>query len=159
MTDPRELLLGQLAYYRATVLTKLDGLSDEDLRTSRLPSGWSPLELLKHLVFVERRWMQYGFEAEDVPQPFGDDDPDTKRWFVTEDDDVAGLAAWWDEIATRTETVVRASDLTERGRLGGRFTTEAPTLGWILAHLVQESARHVGQLDIVRELIDGETGE
>ena len=77
LEDPREILLQQLSYYRTTLLAKLEGLSEDQLTTSILPSGWSPLGLLKHLVFVERRWMQWGFEAEDVPDPWGDHDPNS----------------------------------------------------------------------------------
>ena len=71
LEDPREILLQQLSYYRASLLAKLDGLSEDQLIASILPSGWSPLGLLKHLVFVERRWMQWGFDAEQVPDPWG----------------------------------------------------------------------------------------
>jgi hypothetical protein len=78
--DPREVLLRQLSFYRATLLSKLDGLGAEQLTGSILPSGWSPLGLLKHLVFVERRWMQWGFEAERVEDPWGDHDPDSEGW-------------------------------------------------------------------------------
>jgi hypothetical protein len=53
----------------------------------------------------------------------------------------------------------RWAELTERARLGGRFSSDPPTLGWILAHLLQEYARHVGHLDVVRELMDGSVGE
>jgi len=157
--DPKEILLQQLSYYRGTVLAKLDGLSDDQLTASIVPSGWSPLGLLKHLVFVERRWMHWGFEAEQMPDPRGDEAPNGKGWLVTPDDNVADLTARWVAIATRTEAVARNAQLTERARLGGRFSSDPPSLGWILAHLLQENARHVGQLDVVRELIDGSVGE
>ena len=157
--DPREVLLRQLSFYRATLLSKLDGLGGEQLTGSILPSGWSPLGLLKHLVFVERRWMQWGFEAEQVADPWGDHDPDSEGWLVTPQDSVADLAARLGEIAARTEAVASQAELTERARLGGRFSSDPPTLGWILAHLLQEYARHVGHLDVVRELIDGQIGE
>ena len=159
LEDPRDILLQQLSYYRATLLAKLNGLSPDRLTGSILPSGWSPLGLLKHLVFVERRWMQWGFEAEQVADPWGDHDPDSEGWLVAPEDSVAELAARVAEIAGRTEAVASQSDLTERARLGGRFSSEPPTLGWILAHLLQEYARHVGHLDVVRELIDGQIGE
>jgi uncharacterized damage-inducible protein DinB len=159
LEDPRDILLQQLSYYRVTLLAKLDGLSPDQLTGSILPSGWSPLGLLKHLVFVERRWMQWGFEAEQVADPWGDHDPDSEGWLVAPEDSVAELAARVAEIAGRTEAVASQSDLTERARLGGRFSSEPPTLGWILAHLLQEYARHVGHLDVVRELIDGQIGE
>ena len=57
IADPKALLLGYLDYYRAALLAKLDGLSEDDLRASRLPSGWSPLELFNHLIHMERRWL------------------------------------------------------------------------------------------------------
>ena len=159
LEDPRDILLQQLSYYRATLLAKLDGLSPDQLTGSILPSGWSPLGLLKHLVFVERRWMQWGFEAEQVADPWGDHDPDSEGWLVAPEDSVAELTARLAEIAGRTEAVASHAELTERARLGGRFSSEPPTLGWILAHLLQEYARHVGHLDVVRELIDGQIGE
>ena len=157
--DPREILLQQLSFYRGTLLSKLDGLGAEQLTGSILPSGWSPLGLLKHLVFVERRWMQWGFEAEQVADPWGDHDPDSEGWLVAPQDSVADLTARLGEIAARTEAVASQAELTERARLGGRFSSDPPTLGWILAHLLQEYARHVGHLDVVRELLDGHIGE
>jgi hypothetical protein len=157
--DPREILLQQLSFYRATLLSKLDGLGAEQLTGSILPSGWSPLGLLKHLVFVERRWMQWGFEAEQISDPRGDEDPNSNGWLVTPEDSVADLTAGLAQIAARTEAVARQAELTERARLGGRFFSDPPTLGWILAHLLQEYARHVGHLDVVRELLDGQVGE
>jgi uncharacterized damage-inducible protein DinB len=159
LEDPREILLQQLSYYRATLLAKLNGLSAGQLTTSILPSGWSPLGLLKHLVFVERRWMQWGFEAEHVADPWGDHDPDSDGWLVTPDDTVADLTERLAAIAARTDAVASKAELTDRAKLGGRFSSDPPTLGWILAHLLQEYARHVGHLDLVRELIDGSVGE
>jgi uncharacterized damage-inducible protein DinB len=159
LEDQKEILLQQLSYYRATLLTKLEGLSDDQLRNSIVPSGWSPLGLLKHLVFVERRWMQWGFEAEQLSDPRGDEDPSGKGWLVTPDDNVPNLSAWLAVIAARTEAVANNAELTDRGKLGGRFSSDPPTLGWIFAHLLQEYARHVGHLDVVRELIDGSVGE
>ncbi len=159
LEDPREILLQQLSYYRACLLAKLDGLSEGQLTTSIVPSGWSPLGLLKHLVFVERRWMQWGFEAEQVAEPWGDHDPESEGWLVTPEDSVADLTAQLAPIAARTEAVAGQAELTQRARLGGRFSSDPPTLGWILAHLLQEYARHVGHLDVVRELIDGSVGE
>lgn len=158
-SDVRELMLGQLSYYRATLLMRLAGLGEDALRQSVLPSGWSPLMMLKHLAYVERRWMQWGFEGEAVPDPWGDNDPATRQWALVEDDSLASLSEFLTAVSARTEQVARHAELTGRGRLGGRFDADPPTLGWILLHLIQEYARHVGQLDVVRELVDGETGE
>src|SRR6266540_208354 len=65
--DPAEVILGLLDFYRDVVAAKLDGLSEEELRGSRLPSGWSPIELLKHLVYMEQRWLVWGFTGERDP--------------------------------------------------------------------------------------------
>src|SRR5205085_7649781 len=66
VSDPRELLLGYLDWYRDALLRKIAGLSDTQLRTPLAPLGWSPLGLVKHLGWVERRWMRWGFAAEDI---------------------------------------------------------------------------------------------
>jgi Protein of unknown function (DUF664) len=55
-----EVLLGYLAYFRSVLVAKLDGLPPAELRASRLPSGWTPLQLLEHPTFVERRWLVWG---------------------------------------------------------------------------------------------------
>jgi hypothetical protein len=103
-----------LSYYRATLLAKLDGLSDDQLRNSIVPSGWSPLGLLKHLVYVERRWMQWGFEAEQMSDPRGDEHPSGEGWLVTPEDNIGDLAARLAEIADRTEAIVNNADLNDR---------------------------------------------
>ena len=162
LTDPATLLVGYLDFYRAIVAAKVDGLSDAELRTSRLPSGWTPIELLKHLVYMERRWLVWGFLAEPVPDPWGDADADD-RWVVAEDETVGGLVAAMLAGGERTRSIVAAADLADVAPFGGRFSSTdddpPPTLGWILHHILQEYARHAGHLDIARELADGATGE
>ena len=79
LADPKELLLGYLDFYRSVVARKLDGLTEPQLRSSRLPSGWAPLELLNHLVHMEARWVRWGFAAEQLPEPWGDEDQ-SGRW-------------------------------------------------------------------------------
>jgi len=106
LTDPATLLVGYLDFYRAIVAAKVDGLSDAELRTSRLPSGWTPIELLKHLVYMERRWLAWGFLAEPVPDPWGDADADD-RWVVAEDETVGGLVAAMLAGGERTRSIVR----------------------------------------------------
>jgi hypothetical protein len=66
VSDPRELLLGYLEWYREALMRKIAGLPDERLRTPVEPLGWSPLGLVQHLGWVERRWMRWGFAAEQV---------------------------------------------------------------------------------------------
>jgi uncharacterized damage-inducible protein DinB len=160
LSDPSDLLAGYLDYYRDALLRKLDGLAEADLRASRLPSGWTPLQLVKHLTWVERRWLGWGFAAEATPNPWHDQGADG-RWEVPASETTAQVFAAFAEQRTRSRQIVLGVPLAQRAKTGGRFETEAeaPTLGWILFHVLQEYARHVGQLDVARELIDGAVGE
>jgi hypothetical protein len=161
VTDPSALLLADLDYYRDTVRRKFAGLTDEQLRTSVLPSGWTPLELGQHLAFMERRWTQWGFAAQAVPDPAGDDDPVTGHWFVPEGDGPAEVLARIAAAGARTRELMTGVDLTTPAETGGRFPAGGPTpsAGWILLHVLQEYARHAGHLDAAREIIDGAVGE
>jgi uncharacterized protein DUF664 len=159
IADLKALLLGYLDYYRAALLAKLDGLSEEDLRAHRLPSGWSPLELFNHLIHMERRWLEWGFAGRQVAGPWADHNPETDRWVVSPDASLASLTAQLEETARTTAEVTADAALTDLARLGGRFDHDPPALSWILLHVLQEYARHLGHLDVVRELIDGTIGE
>jgi len=153
-----ELLTGYLAYFRSVLADKLHGLDDDALRRSRLPSGWTPLELLRHLIQVERRWLEWGFEGRDVGDPWADHRD--ARWYVDPSTTLDDLLAELDAQANMSQQVVAAHDLDERGAPGERWDGHEPaTMERVLLHLVQEYARHVGHLDVVRELIDGTTGE
>jgi len=158
--DAKQLLRGYLDYYRSVVARKVDGLADADLRSTRLPSGWTPLELVKHLVYMERRWLEWGFLGTPVEDPWGDQGPDG-RWAVAADESPADLLARLHAGGERTRLIVEAASLPDFAETGGRFGGDEPprTLAWILFHVLQEYARHAGHLDIVRELIDGSVGE
>lgn len=156
--DRTEVLVGYLDYYRAVLLSKVDGLTEEQLRGSVLPSGWSPLELVKHPTFVERRWLVWGFEGADVGDPWGDTRDD--RWVVGADEPTSDLLAALREQGRTTAAVAARHELTDVGMPGERWDGDPPaTLERCLLHLVQEYARHLGHLDVVRELLDGRTGE
>ncbi|AEW99308.1 DinB family protein [Streptantibioticus cattleyicolor] len=162
LAEPDELLPAFLDHYRDTVLRKLDGLSDEELRTSRLPSGWTPLGLLKHLAYVERRWFRWGFAAEKVrayADPEGrDGDAD---WVLEPHDTPASVREFFRHEVACSRRITAAARYTDRARLGEGFEAdeEPPTLAWIMAHMLQEYARHAGHLDVARELADGVVGE
>jgi hypothetical protein len=157
LTGPADLLAGYLDHYRAAALDKLDGLTDDQLRRGLVPSGWSPLELLKHLAHVERRWLRWGFLGERVEDPWGDHTPDRERWALTPDDTAGSVTAFFLEQCARSREIVAGASLDAVSAVGGRFQPgdERPTLIWILFHVLQEYARHVGHLEIVRELADG----
>ena len=156
--DRREVLLQYLDFYRWTVREKVTGLDDAALRTSPLASGWTPIELVKHLVNVERRWIVWGFEGVDLPDPWADARDD--RWYAGPDERVEDLLDAFDAGGRHTREVVMAHDLTDLGAPSDRWDDDLPPpLERVLLHLVQEYARHAGHLDIVRELADGTTGK
>ena len=153
-----EVFLGYLDYFRSRLVSKLETLPDGELRISRLPSGWTPIELLKHLAYVELRWLEWRFEGRDIAGPWGDDRDG--RWYVAPGETLQDLVAALHAQAARTRAIVESHDLADRGQPGDRWDGgNPPALERILFHLLQEYARHIGHLDIVSELADGEIGE
>jgi uncharacterized damage-inducible protein DinB len=147
-----------LGYFRGQLAAKLRELPAGELRRSRLPSGWTPLELLKHLTYVEMRWLEWGFEGRSVPDPWGD--RRDGRWHVAPGESLDGLLAALDDQARRSDAVIAAHDLDDVGQPGERWDGAPPaTLERVLFHLLQEYARHLGHLDIVSELAGTATGE
>lgn len=157
--DVKALFLAYLDFYRETVADKVSGLTEVEVRSTRLPSGWSPIELIKHLTFMERRWLVWGFLGEEVADPWGDDR--RGRWHVEGDESLTTLLAALRQGGSRTRNIVEIAQLSAPAALGGRFSedTQRPSLAAILFHVLQEYARHAGHLDIVRELLDGQVGE
>ena len=152
------VLADYLDFFRSRVLAKTEGLPQAELGQSRLPSGWTPLQLLKHLTFVELRWLEWGFEGQVVAQPWGDLKDD--RWHVAADETLEDLAAALRTQGERSRRIILGNDLDDVGRPGPRWNGAEPaTLERILLHLVQEYARHLGHLDVVVELITGGQGE
>ncbi len=143
--------MAYLDYFRSRIISGVEGLSDHDRRSSALPSGWTPRELLKHLTYVERRWLQWGFEGRSITDPWGDHR--RGRWHVDDDESTDSLVEALRAQANRTTEVVGRHDLDDRGQPGERWDgADPPTLERVLFHLVQEYARHLGHLDIVVEL-------
>jgi uncharacterized damage-inducible protein DinB len=157
-TGHTEVFLRYLDFFRETLISKVSALPDDELRSSRLPSGWTPLELVKHLRFVELRWIEWGFEGHQIDEPWGD--RRGERWYVGPDESREELVAALRAQGAHTGTVIAANDLTTVGAPGPRWDgAEPPPLERVLFHLVQEYARHVGHIDIVAELAGVPTGE
>ncbi len=161
-TAPRasraETLLGYLDFFRGRVVEKVAALPAGDAIGSRLPSAWTPLELAWHLRFMERRWLVWGFLGEPVPEPWGDQVGD--RWTVPATVTIADVLDALRAQGERTREVVSSHELDEIGAPGPRWNGANPaSLERVLLHVLQEYARHLGQLDIVVELAGGPTGE
>jgi uncharacterized damage-inducible protein DinB len=157
--ESRALLLrGYLDFYRSRILEKVMSLPETEARSSRLRSAWTPVELVKHLTFVEMRWLDWGFEGLAVDEPWGDERHG--RWYVSSAESTADVMNGLRIRAEKTGRVIAAHSLDEVGQPGPRWNGAAPpTLERVLLHLVQEFARHLGQLDIVTEIATGSTGE
>ena len=153
-----DVFLAYLDHFRAVIVTKSQGLSEDQLRTSALPSGWTVLELVKHLTHVERRWLVWGFEGKPVEDPWGD--WQDGRWHVPVEEDPADVIRALQDQGEVSRSVVAAHRLTDVGKPGERWDgADPPTLERVLFHLLQEYARHAGHADAGRELIDGRVGE
>ncbi|MEU2930327.1 DinB family protein [Streptomyces sp. NPDC007251] len=156
----RPMLEGWLDYHRLTLAHKCDGLTDEQLRTaSAPPSELSLMGLVRHMAEVERAWFRKVLVGDD-PGPIycTDEDPDG-------DFHVTGAATWQEAYATwqaEIETARRnaaAFQLDDLSRGRSRFTDEPFNLRWIYTHMIEEYARHNGHADLLRERIDGATGD
>lgn len=146
-----EVFLRYLDYFRERVLAKTAALPEQELRSSRLPSGWTPLELVKHLRYVELRWIEWGFQGLDIEEPWGDQRDE--RWHVAPDETLDDLLAALRAQGERTRAAVAANDLSTVGVPGPHWEgADPPPLERVLFHLMQEYARHLGHLDIVAEL-------
>ena len=159
MSEPAEHPARSTARWFADYLDWLRGeladavleLSPEEQRATRLPSGWTPLELLSHVLHMEQRWFVWGFLGESVADPWGDWGED-ETWHVPDGVSAADLADRLEAVAARTREVLGSHELTEVAPPGPRFEGEPPTLEWICFHVLTEYARHAGHLDIVVEL-------
>ena len=148
------LLEAFLDYQRATLLWKVSGLSEADLRRRLVPSLTTLLGMVKHLAYVERWWFQMVFAGEDLPAPWTKQDPDAD-FRVEPDETTASILAFYHEQVARSRAITAMASLDDLARSPGRDCT----LRWIMMHMIEETARHNGHADILRELIDGATGE
>lgn len=155
----REMLTGFLEYHRDTLLMKCAGLSDEQLRTASVsPSTLTLMGLVRHIADVERWWFRTVMAGERIePLYYSEDDPDGDFRTTGETTWEATLADWRAEVAAARE-VTAAHGLDDLGVRRSR-RGESYSLRWILTHMVEEYARHNGHADLLREAIDGVTGE
>jgi uncharacterized damage-inducible protein DinB len=156
--DERGLLEAFLDNYRAVARAKLLGASESDARRRLVPSVTTLGGLVKHLRWVELSWFQVvlaGIPRTELPPvPWTDEDPDAD-FRLEPGETVEQLIAEYDAQCELSREVARAHELTDTGehRVNGTVS-----LRWIYLHLIEETARHAGQMDILREQLDGAVG-
>ncbi len=166
--DERTTLTQFLDYFRATLALKIDGLTDDQARSPAIePSDLNLLGLVRHMADVERGWFRRQLADEQVPplfygpaHPDGDEDGDMHPG--PQDTVADAMAAWQAEIevARRLERATPSlDDLSARRPSGHDHDHRQPSLRWILVHMIEEYARHCGHADLLRERIDGSTGD
>jgi uncharacterized damage-inducible protein DinB len=158
-----EMLNAFLDYHRATLVLKASELTKAQLAQTTPPSSLNLAALLKHLALVEDSWFTERFAGQPMPPPFDTVDWDADRdWemHTAVDDEPEWLLQRYAEACERSRAVVAAApSLDERAKAGSTQAGEPFTLRWILCHMIEETARHNGHADFLRESIDGLTGE
>ena len=154
----REALDGWLDFYRESVLVKIAGLSAEQLAVRSVPpSAMSPLGLVRHLTEVERYWLVDVALGQDSPDLYScREEPDGDFTLASAATAAADVAAYRAEIDTTRATLATLTDLD--APVAGLRRGKPVNLRWIYTHLIEEYARHLGHLDLLREAIDGRTG-
>jgi len=155
-------LTGFLDWYRKTLVLKCAGLDAAALATRSVePSKMSLLGLVRHMADVERNWFRRFMAGQDAPDRYSSkEDPDGDWDGAKPDPAVVAEAwqAWREEVAFAEQFVAVAPGLDLPGqredRRGGVLT-----LRWVLTHMVEEYARHIGHADLIRERIDGAVGQ
>jgi uncharacterized damage-inducible protein DinB len=149
IADEKRTLRDFLDYLRDAITRKATGLTDDDVRRSTVPSGTSLLGLVKHLTYVETMWFQWSFAGLDVDRPSGD--------LQSGDTAESVLAAYRSAIKRSNEILDHCGDLDQR--CARKVSVDEPlSLRWVLVHMVEETARHAGHADIIREQVDGSVG-
>ena len=152
-----------LDYHRATLLWKVEGLDHEQLNTTTAASDLTLAGLLKHLALVEDDWFQRVLHGAELPAPWNAVDWDADRdwdFHSAVDDRPADLIALYQQACARSRDAIAVVDsLDARSVTASRTTGEHFSLRWIMLHMIEETARHNGHADLLREAIDGMTGE
>jgi hypothetical protein len=154
----REMLEGFLNYYRATLLWKVEGLDREGATRRLVPSETTLLGLVKHCASVERGWFRITMDGEDIPHLYYSDEDPNADFRIEPDETVESIAqVYRDECAAADRAAAKyALDDFARAPRPGR---PVRSLRWIYLHMIEETARHCGHADILREQIDGATGD
>jgi hypothetical protein len=151
----KESLHVSLDRHRDVILWKLEGLDEGQVRRPMTPSGTSLLGLVKHLAAVEYGWFCETFGRETEPMPFDEDD-ETADLRAEPDETTAEIVAFYGRARAAADQVINDVAIED---VGTAWFGDTVSMRWVLIHMIEETARHAGHMDIVRELIDGTTGD
>jgi uncharacterized damage-inducible protein DinB len=151
----KESLYVSLDRHRDVVLWKLEGLEDEHLRRAMTPSGTNLLGLVKHLASVEYGWFCDTFGRESDAIPFDENHPEADMR-AAPDETTMDIVEYYKRARAAADKTIHELDLDD---VGTAWSGETVSLRWVLIHMIEETARHAGHMDILRELIDGATGD
>ncbi|MFD3567594.1 DinB family protein [Streptomyces sp. NPDC058667] len=155
----REALEQWLDFHRATLAQKCEGLDDAQLRTpSAPPSDLNLLGLVRHMAEVERGWFRRVLAGEKVPWIYSTDEDRDRDIHTTDEDTYAEAHATWQAEIAHARTLAAPRGLDDLGA-GEHRTGRTFNLRWIYLHMIEEYARHNGHADLIRERIDGTTGD
>ena len=152
--EERELLVGFSDWYRGVVVNKLDGLALDDATRPMTPTGLSPMNIVGHLAACEIGWFFETFGGGEVV-PFWEA---YGEFELRGDETVASMLAMYEEACERSRKIVRDADSLDELSAVPHHVWGHVSLRWVLLHMLEETARHAGHLDIMREQIDGTTG-
>jgi uncharacterized damage-inducible protein DinB len=154
--DEPTVLNNWLEWHRGTLAVKCAGLSDEQLRLrSAPPSTLSLLGLVRHMAHVERTWFRRVLNGEDLPKLWDKDRDNDADFKEVDTASVEEAFATWQAEIERARAISAAKPLDAVGERNGQDCSHR----WILIHMIEEYARHNGHADLLRERIDGATGE
>ncbi|MFB6838658.1 DinB family protein [Streptomyces sp. NPDC056361] len=155
----REALEQWLDFHRATLAQKCEGLDDAQLRTpSAPPSDLNLLGLVRHMAEVERGWFRRVLAGEEAAWIYSTEEDRDRDIHATDEDTYEEAHATWQGEIARARTLAAGRDLDDLAL--GRHRTGRPfNLRWIYLHMIEEYARHNGHADLIRERIDGATGD
>jgi len=157
--DERTTLLAFLDFYRAALVDRAYGLTQEQLQVTHAPATLTLSRLIGHMAWVERTWFLERFAGEPMLEPWAaldwDADADAEMTLAQTWDTEALMAAFEESIADSRARVDAATSLDQLSALPNR-EGELWNLRWILVHMIEEYARHCGHADLIRESIDGD---
>lgn len=157
--DIHEILTSWIEMYRETVLLKVAGLTPAQLCERPAPPSTLTLAgVVRHLTEVEAYWVREVLEGNDeLPDYYSSrSDPDGDFNRANPATALSDIATYEREVAETRQILGRWTDLNALAQ--GQRKGQSVSLGWILTHLIEEYARHLGHMDILRELVDGRTG-